>query len=44
MGILPPFVIIGGGGGGGEGQNDPICLVVKEMLKTCDYIDVQHMH
>ena len=41
MGILPPFVIIGGGG---EGQNDPICLVVKEMLKTCDHIDVQHMH
>ena len=30
--------------GGGEGQNDPMCLVVKEMLKTCDYIDVQHMH
>ena len=34
---MPPFDIIGG-------QNYLTCLFVKGKPKTCDYIDVQHMH
>ena len=38
MDIMPPSDITGGGGGGNKIS---LLLVVKEIVKTCYYIDVQ---